>query len=139
MRAAKIDGTTQADAGSSGRWCGIDHVQVAIPIGGEDAARSFYVDGLGLTEVPKPASLAARGGAWFEAGSTRLHVGVEADFVPARKAHPALLLAGLEAFVEAAGLDVRWSDEIPGTVRCHVDDPFGNRIELIEAGPGKVA
>jgi catechol 2,3-dioxygenase-like lactoylglutathione lyase family enzyme len=115
-------------------WRGIDHVQVAIPVGFEDAARSFYVGVLGLIEVPKPPALAARGGAWFEAGETRIHVGVEADFVPARKAHPALLIAGLRDFVDQSGLDVAWSDEIPDTVRCHVDDPFGNRIELIEAG-----
>ena len=113
-------------------WRGIDHVQVAIPPGGEPLARSFYVDVLGFIEVPKPPALAARGGAWFEAGDTRLHVGVEAEFSPATKAHPALLIEGLEAFVRDAGLDVRWSDEIPGTVRCHIDDPFGNRIELID-------
>ncbi len=118
----------------AGPWRGIDHVQVAIPVGAEDEARSFYADVLGLTEVPKPPILAARGGAWFEAGSTVVHVGVEDDFAPARKAHPALLVAGLHGFVEETGLDVRWSDEIPGTVRCHLHDPFGNRIELVEAG-----
>ena len=116
-------------------WRGIDHVQVAIPVGGEDVARGFYVGVLGLSEVPKPAALAVRGGAWFEAGDTRIHVGVEASFTPALKAHPALLIAGLRAFVDASGLEAAWSDEIPGTVRCHVHDPFGNRIELIEAGP----
>ncbi len=109
-------------------------MQVAIPVGGEDVARRFYVDVLGFTEVPKPPVLAARGGAWFEAGATAVHVGVEPDFVPARKAHPALLIRGLAEFVATTGLDARWSDEIPGTLRCHVDDPFGNRIELIEAG-----
>jgi catechol 2,3-dioxygenase-like lactoylglutathione lyase family enzyme len=114
-------------------WVGIDHVQVAIPPHGEDAARAFYVGVLGLREVVKPPRLAARGGCWFEAGATRVHVGVEPDFVPARKAHPALLVRGLARFVEVSGLDVRWSDEVPGTVRCHVDDPFGNRIELIDA------
>ncbi len=121
------------DRGSD-RWRGIDHVQLAIPVGGEDVARGFYVDVLGLAEVPKPPILAARGGAWFEAGTTVIHVGVEADFAPARKAHPALLVSGLVDFVAESGLDVRWSDEIPGTVRCRVDDPFGNRIELIEVG-----
>jgi catechol 2,3-dioxygenase-like lactoylglutathione lyase family enzyme len=114
-------------------WCGIDHVQVAIPIGGEDVARAFYVGVLGLIEVPKPPAMAARGGAWFEAGVTRVHVGVDVGFVPARKAHPALVHRDLHRFVEVAGLDVRWSDESPGSVRCHVDDPFGNRIELIQA------
>jgi catechol 2,3-dioxygenase-like lactoylglutathione lyase family enzyme len=120
--------------GERGEWCGIDHVQLAIPVGSEDEARAFYVGVLGLTEVPKPASLAARGGAWFEAGNTIVHVGVESDFVPARKAHPALLYRGLRQLVERTGLSAIWSDEIAGTVRCHVHDPFGNRIELIEAG-----
>lgn len=119
----------------TGRWRAIDHVQVAIPIGGEDIAREFYAGVLGLVEVPKPPLLARRGGAWFEAGGVAIHAGVEADFRPARKAHPALLVDGLAELVATAGLDARWSDEIPGTVRCHVDDPFGNRIELIEAGP----
>ncbi len=114
-------------------WRGIDHVQLAIPAGGEPRARAFYAGVLGMTEMPKPPLLAARGGAWFRAGPVEIHVGVERDFVPARKAHPALLVEGLPAFVDVAGLDVRWNDEIPGLVRCHVDDPFGNRIELIEA------
>lgn len=117
-------------------WRGIDHVQLAIPPGGEPLARNFYVDVLGLTEVAKPVAMAARGGAWFEAGATRIHVGVEADFRPAKKAHPALLIEGLHEFVRSSGLAVRWSDEIPGTVRCHVDDPFGNRIELIDFASG---
>ena len=86
-----------------------------------------------MDEVPKPERLATRGGAWFRAGPVEIHVGVEADFVPARKAHPGLLVDDLGAFVDGAGLDVRWNDEIPGLLRCHVDDPFGNRIELIEA------
>lgn len=124
-----------ASAKTSGRsrWQGIDHVQLAIPVGQEDAARAFYVGTLGMVEVPKPPALAARGGAWFRAGNTEIHVGVEADFVPARKAHPALLVTDLREFVAAAGLDARWSDDIPGTTRCHLDDPFGNRLELIDA------
>ena len=116
------------------RWVGIDHVQVAIPVGSDDAARAFYADVLGLGEVPKPAVMAARGGAWFESGDVRVHVGVEDPFVPARKAHPALAMHGLADFVAASGLDATWNDEIAGVVRCHVFDPFGNRIELIEAG-----
>jgi catechol 2,3-dioxygenase-like lactoylglutathione lyase family enzyme len=119
------------------RWCGFDHVQLAIPVGEEPAARAFYCGVLGMTELPKPSLLAARGGAWFRAGEVEIHVGVEAEFVPARKAHPALLVDDLRGFVELADLDVRWSDEIPGTVRCHLDDPFGNRIELIDAGPSE--
>jgi catechol 2,3-dioxygenase-like lactoylglutathione lyase family enzyme len=122
-----------AKTSADSRWRGIDHVQLAIPVGGEQVARRFYVGVLGLSEVPKPPALASRGGAWFEAGTTRIHVGAEQTFTPAQKAHPALLIDGLHAFAESAGLDARWNDEIPGTVRCHVDDPFGNRIELIEA------
>jgi hypothetical protein len=115
-------------------WRTIDHVQLAIPRGGEDAARGFYSAKLGIPEVPKPPLLAARGGCWFEIGDVRIHVGVEDDFRPARKAHPALRVCGLADLVERTGLDVRWSNEVTGSVRCHVDDPFGNRIELIEAG-----
>jgi catechol 2,3-dioxygenase-like lactoylglutathione lyase family enzyme len=111
----------------------IDHVQLAMPAGGEDLARSFYAGVLGLTEVPKPPVLAARGGCWFEAGAVRVHLGVETPFQPARKAHPAFVVRQLKELVTAHDLAVRWSDEIPGTVRCHLDDPFGNRIELIGA------
>ncbi len=129
MEAAK----PKPPADRTARWAGIDHVQLAIPVGGEDIARQFYVGVLGFVEVPKPPILARRGGAWFTAGTTVVHVGVEAEFVPARKAHPAFRVVGLREFVAAADLDARWSDEIPDTVRCHIDDPFGNRIELIEA------
>jgi catechol 2,3-dioxygenase-like lactoylglutathione lyase family enzyme len=113
-------------------WVAIDHVQLAIPVGGEDAARRFYVDVLGFAEVQKPAVMAARGGAWFEAGDVRLHVGAEEAFVAARKAHPALAMDNLEAFILTSGLDATWNDEIVGVVRCHVFDPFGNRIELVQ-------
>lgn len=120
-------------AGDS-RWVGIDHVQVAIPVGAENDARRFYVGVLGLVEVPKPPTMAARGGAWFEAGDVRVHVGVEDPFVPARTAHPALTMTGLREFIAVCGLDATWNDEAPGVERCHVFDPFGNRIELIEVG-----
>jgi len=116
---------------------GLDHVQLAMPPGGEDEARAFYVGVLGLVEQPKPPLLAARGGCWFGDGPVKLHLGVEQDFRPARKAHPALVVDDLRAFVAERGLDVRWSDEIPGTVRCHLDDPFGNRIELVEDAPAR--
>ena len=115
-------------------WRTIDHVQLAIPRGGEDVARGFYAAKLGVPEITKPPLLAARGGCWFEIGDVRIHVGVEDDFRPARKAHPALRVRGLADLVERAALDITWSDEIPGALRGHVDDPFGNRIELIEAG-----
>jgi hypothetical protein len=113
-------------------WVGIDHVQLAMPIKAEGTARDFYVGVLGLSEVPKPAVMAARGGCWFEAGTLRLHLGVDADFRPARKAHPALLMHDLAQFVAARHLPAKWSHEIAGTTRCHIDDPFGNRIELID-------
>ncbi len=114
---------------------GIDHVQLAIPVGGEDLARPFYAGLLGLTEMPKPEPLASRGGCWFEAPGVKLHLGVEADFRAAKKAHPALLVSDLHALaakLEAAAVPLRWDDELPDVLRCHVDDPFGNRIELIQ-------
>ena len=114
------------------KWVGIDHVQLAMPVGAEAVARDFYVGVLGLVEVPKPAAMAARGGCWFEAGPVRLHLGAEVDFRPARKAHPALRIRGLRQFVAGRDLAAAWSDEIAGTTRCHIDDPFDNRIELIE-------
>jgi catechol 2,3-dioxygenase-like lactoylglutathione lyase family enzyme len=115
----------------------LDHVQLAMPVGAEAEAERFYAGLLGLERVPKPPALAVRGGCWFKRGAVQLHLGGEADFRPARKAHPALLVKGYDALVErlaAAGVEVRPSDEIPGVRRCHVDDPFGNRIELIDAG-----
>jgi len=113
----------------------LDHVQLAMPAGGEASARAFYADLLGLPEVPKPAALAARGGCWFESSTVKLHLGVEHDFRPARKAHPAFRVTGLDELAErlaAAGHAPRWDDGMPGYRRCYVDDPFGNRIELLE-------
>jgi catechol 2,3-dioxygenase-like lactoylglutathione lyase family enzyme len=116
---------------------GFDHVQLALPRGREDAARSFYAGLLGMTELRKPPALAVRGGCWFAAGTAVLHLGVEEPFRPARKAHPALLvddLDGLEAALTAAGLDcVRADGEIPGVRRFHTRDPFGNRVEFQQA------
>jgi hypothetical protein len=109
----------------------IDHVQLAMPAGGEDAAREFYIGRLGFVELPKPAVLAARGGCWFQFDTVQVHLGVEADFRAAVKAHPALVINGLDALIASADLEPRWSDEIPGTRRCYIDDPFGNRLELI--------
>jgi catechol 2,3-dioxygenase-like lactoylglutathione lyase family enzyme len=113
----------------------LDHVQLAIPPGGEAKAEAFYGGLLGFDVVPKPAALAVRGGRWFAQGDVQVHVGVEADFRPARKAHPAFVVGNLDELVArlaGAGVSARWSDEVPGTRRCHVDDPFGNRIELID-------
>jgi catechol 2,3-dioxygenase-like lactoylglutathione lyase family enzyme len=116
------------------QFAGIDHVQLAMPRGEEEAARRFYTAVLGLPGVAKPVQLAGRGGCWFELGPTRVHLGVEDEFRPARKAHPALLVVGLAAFVDAAGLAFTWADDVPGMVHGYVDDPFGNRIELVDAG-----
>lgn len=116
----------------------IDHVQLSIPVGGESLARTFYRDALGLAETPKPAALAARGGCWFEGGALRLHLGVESDFRPARKAHPALLVHNLEALrrrLSQAGFTPREDQPLDGYERLYVDDPFGNRLELMEPHP----
>jgi catechol 2,3-dioxygenase-like lactoylglutathione lyase family enzyme len=114
----------------------IDHVQLAMPAGEEEKARAFYINLLGFTEVPKPAELAKRGGAWFESGGVQLHLGVENDFRPARKAHPAFLVDDLDAFIaaaQAAGCETDTSQPpLAGYKRAHVFDPFGNRIELME-------
>ena len=115
-----------------GRWLGIDHVQLAMPVGAEDRARAYYVGVLGFEELTKPPRLAARGGCWFACGPVQLHLGAEEGFRPARKAHPAIVCADLRAFADAYPGEVRWSDEIPGVLRAHIDDPFGNRIEVVE-------
>jgi catechol 2,3-dioxygenase-like lactoylglutathione lyase family enzyme len=116
---------------------GIDHVQLAMPRGREDAARSFYAGVLGMTELPKPPLLAVRGGCWFASGAAVLHLGVEEPFAAARKAHPALLvddLDGLFGVLTSAGHEcVRADGEIPGVRRFHTHDPFGNRVEFQQA------
>jgi len=112
---------------------GIDHVQVAAPAGCEDEARAFYGGLLALEEIPKPPTLAARGGCWFRAGAQELHVGVEEPFAPARKAHPGLVADDLDALaarLRAAGYVVVPDEAIPGARRFHVADPFGNRLEV---------
>ncbi len=118
------------------RLSAVDHVQLAMPRGAEADARRFYEGVLGLENQPKPAALAVRGGCWFSNGDVTLHLGVEEDFRPARKAHPAIRVDGFDALcsaLEEAGHPVRPDHEIPGIRRGYVDDPFGNRIELIEA------
>ncbi len=115
---------------------GLDHVQIAIPVRGEEAARRFYGDLLGLIEVAKPEPLAARGGCWFVGEALALHLGAEADFRPARKAHVGFLvedLAGLRRALEAAGVTTRDDEASIGVRRFYADDPFGNRLELIDA------
>ena len=114
---------------------GLDHVQLAMPAGQEEQAREFYAGLLGIAEVAKPPELAKRGGAWFENGHVKIHLGVETDFRPARKAHPGLLVDGLETLVALLrnhGYSVTEDAAIEGQLRAFVADPFGNRIELIQ-------
>ncbi|MGH7247647.1 MAG: VOC family protein [Pseudomonadota bacterium] len=113
----------------------IDHVQLAMPSGREADARAFYTGLLEIPETPKPPHLAARGGCWFERDALKIHLGVEKEFTPARKAHPALIVEDLPALVDAlrrAGCRVADDEPLEGYDRIYVDDPFGNRIELME-------
>ena len=113
----------------------LHHVQLAMPAGEEAAARNFFVGVLGMTEIDKPPILAARGGAWFRAGSLALHLGVEEDFSPARKAHPGILVHDLDDVVRrlrAAGQDVARDDAFPGFRRVYAAAPFGNRLEFLQ-------
>jgi catechol 2,3-dioxygenase-like lactoylglutathione lyase family enzyme len=114
----------------------IDHVQLAMPVGGEQAAREFYGSLLGMSEIQKPPELARRGGAWFGSGSVQIHLGVEPEFRPARKAHPALKCSDYHAMLlklRVAGISIQEDRNVPGVERCHIQDPFGNRIELIKS------
>lgn len=114
---------------------GLDHVQLAMPSGEEQAARDFYGGVLGLAEVPKPPNLAARGGVWYEGRGLRLHLGVEKDFRAARKAHPALLVAGLgalERYIRSRGIETVADEPLEGYQRFYAADPFGNRLEFLE-------
>ena len=113
----------------------IDHVQLAMPRGREDEARAFYSGLLGIPEAPKPPALAARGGVWFERDGLKVHLGVDAEFRPARKAHPAFLVRGLRELagrLRTAGVEVVDDGLMPGYERVYVADPFGNRLELME-------
>lgn len=123
-------------ASSTSPFIAIDHVQLTMPAGGEYTARGFYQDLLGMVEIPKPAELAKRGGCWFESGDVQVHLGVENDFRPAKKAHPAFLCRDYMvclARLSHAGVEVVEVNDIPGVRRSHVHDPFGNRIELISS------
>lgn len=116
----------------------IDHVQIAAPQGCEIAARQFYGFVLGLEEIEKPLSLRARGGCWFRCGAQQLHIGVERDFRPARKAHPAFKVADLEGLRErlrSQHVKITEDDALRGVRRFYADDPWGNRLEFLEAGP----
>jgi catechol 2,3-dioxygenase-like lactoylglutathione lyase family enzyme len=114
---------------------GLDHVQIAAPAGCEAEARHFFGELLGLRELPKPEPLTTRGGVWFQVGAQELHIGVEPEFEPARKAHPALRLGDVDALaarLEAAGVETRWDDELQGVRRFYAEDPWGNRIEFLQ-------
>lgn len=114
---------------------GLDHVQLAMPAAREDEATAFYEGVLGIPQVPKPPHLAARGGCWFESGTLKVHLGVDADFRPATKAHPAFLVEDVRELARAvasAGYAVIDDQPLDGYDRVYVDDPFGNRIELMQ-------
>lgn len=119
---------------------GIDHVQLTMPAGGEALARKFYGEVLGLIEIPKPPNLAVRGGVWFQCGALQLHLSVEADFRPAKKAHPALTVQGLDHFLsklKASGHEIKFDEPLDGFNRAFTFDSFGNRIELMEPHAAK--
>ena len=119
---------------------GVDHVQLAAPPGCEAEARRFFGGLLGLEELEKPEALRARGGLWFRVGAQQLHVGVEQEFAPARKAHPAFAVSRYDELVarlRAAGVQATDDDSIPGVRRCYVADPWENRIELVAVENGR--
>ncbi len=114
---------------------GVDHVQLAAPPGSEDRLREYYAGVLGMAEIPKPPVLAARGGCWFRAGAVQLHLGIEDDFRPARKAHPGLRVTDIETYaarLRARGAAVTWDTDLPGHRRFYSCDPVGNRLEFLE-------
>jgi catechol 2,3-dioxygenase-like lactoylglutathione lyase family enzyme len=110
----------------------IDHVQLSAPAGCEGAARDFFCGLLGMEEIEKPGALRARGGCWFSSGDANIHIGVENDFRPAKKAHPAIAVPDLDAWAAKFGDAVEWDDLIPGVRRFYVHDPWGNRLEFLE-------
>ena len=123
--------------GVSYRVAALDHVQLSMPAGGEVDAERFYCGVLGFVVLPKPEPLASRGGRWFAVGPVQVHLGVEEDFRPARKAHPALRVDGFDALVaklDETGAPWRWDEDLLNVRRLYVNDPFGNRIELIDNG-----
>lgn len=120
---------------AAGLILGLDHVQLAMPHGGEEQARAFYIDLLGMQEIPKPAHLAIAGGCWFVSGSAQIHLGLEDGFTPSRRAHPALLVRDLPTLVtrlEQGGVPFQPGKPLDGYRRGDILDPFGNRIELMQ-------
>jgi catechol 2,3-dioxygenase-like lactoylglutathione lyase family enzyme len=123
--------------GMNQRVARIDHIQIAAPGGCEAAARDFYGLVLGLKEIAKPPFLAARGGCWFECGSQQVHIGVEQNFQPARKAHPAFAVSDLDELRKvllARSVPIVDDESLPGTCRFYAEDPWGNRLEFVETG-----
>ena len=117
----------------------IDHVQFAMPRGEEEKARSFYGSVLGLTELEKPSSLSKRGGCWFSSEGVHVHLGVDSEFSPARKAHVGFCVSGLDALaarLESRGYEVLWDEALPGRRRFYTNDCFGNRLEFLADGDG---
>lgn len=115
----------------------IDHIQLAMPVGEEETARVFFVGVLGMTEEEKPQALKGRGGCWFRKGSVAVHLGTEEAFRPQKKAHPAFVVADLGALEQKlleGHHEVVWDDALPDRARFYTSDPFGNRIEFLEAG-----
>ncbi|MHC0430889.1 VOC family protein [Streptomyces sp. O3] len=114
---------------------GLHHVQLAIPPGTEELCRDFWGGVLGMTEIKKPPLLAARGGCWFRGGGLEVHLGVEEDFRPNRKAHPGILVTSLQALatrLEDHGVSITWDDNFPGHHRFYAFDRLGNRLEFLE-------
>jgi len=114
---------------------GLHHVQLAIPLGGEEEARRFWVGVLGFVEATKPPVLAARGGCWFRAGGVEIHLGAEESFAPAKRAHPGILVTGIKDFadhLQRHGVAVTWDQNFPGFERFYANDPFGNRLEFLQ-------
>lgn len=117
----------------------IDHIQLAMPVGQEDAARAYFTGLLGMIEDGKPAPLKERGGCWFRLDATIVHVGVDPDFRPQRKAHPAFLVPDIDTLaqqLQVAGQEVNWDDALTDRRRFYTSDPFGNRLEFIADGGG---
>ena len=113
----------------------LDHVQLAAQPGSEDRLRAYYTGALGMTETPKPPALVGRGGCWFRTGTVQLHLGIEAAFRPAKKAHPGLRVTGIDALaarIAATGAPVTWDEDLPGHRRFFSEDPVGNRLEFLE-------
>lgn len=116
-------------------YYGIDHVQLAAPPGSEDIARKFFHDVMGMEEIEKPEELKKRGGVWFRCGKSQIHIDIDYDFKPAKKAHPAIHVKNLNELKSVLlqnGIQVREDEALPGAKRFYIDDPFGNRIEILE-------